>query len=679
MMVTYGLVAILLCFWLARMVIQEKILIKRTPFDIPILLFLGSQILSTIFSIHPRTSLLGYYGRFNGGLLSTITYTTFYYVVANNLSRNQVKGLLLTLFASAFGVTVYTLPEHFGHSPSCWLISGGKNFGVSCWVQDVQNRIFGTFGQPNWLAAYTIVLIPLGIALSAISPSKIKKISFAAITVLLTTTLLFTKSRSGFLGLAIGLGVFLGGVILSALSRKKKLHFEWSMLPWKSISLLFLGLATPILIFGSPYTPSVSQLIHQEVATEEPPITDQTQNPVDRLEVGGTDSGEIRKIVWKGAIDVWKRYPLLGSGVETFAYSYYKDRPMEHNLVSEWDFLYNKAHNEFLNFLATTGIVGLTTYLLLLGWFGVSVLLQLWPHKQASTPLSNQEKIVAAGLSGGITALSVSNFFGFSTVTVNLLMYLFWAIFAVLLIPQKQINRATKSISTFQYFSLGMVFLIGAYILIIISNTWKADVLYASGTNLAKSTDLIQGAQELEQAVLKSPHEAIYQDQLASAYAQIAVALAETNDATLAAQFTQKAVETSDQAMKLNSVHLNLYKDRARIYILLAQINPNYLHPALETLDQAQQLAPTDPKITYNRALISLELGQTEIGQQLLETTLKMKPNYGAARIKLAELLAKQGKIEESIQQYQYILDYINPEDEASLKQIEALRHQVES
>src|SRR5262249_769402 len=44
-----------------------------------------------------------------------------------------------------------------------------------------------------------------------------------------------------------------------------------------------------------------------------------------------TDSGDIRKFVWKGAIDAWKSSPLFGTGVETFAFAYYKFRPAGHN------------------------------------------------------------------------------------------------------------------------------------------------------------------------------------------------------------------------------------------------------------------------------------------------------------------------------------------------------------
>ena len=84
-----------------------------------------------------------------------------------------------------------------------------------------------------------------------------------------------------------------------------------------------------------------------------PPVGDSVIN------VAITDSAEIRRIVWSGAIEIARNYPLFGTGPETFAYAYYKYRPAEHNLTSEWDFLYNRAHNEFLNVAATSGFLGL--------------------------------------------------------------------------------------------------------------------------------------------------------------------------------------------------------------------------------------------------------------------------------------------------------------------------------
>src|ERR1051326_1891791 len=66
MMLVYGLTAVITTTWLIKMINAKLLMINRTPLDIPIILFLISQILSTIFSIDPHTSWWGYYSRSNG-------------------------------------------------------------------------------------------------------------------------------------------------------------------------------------------------------------------------------------------------------------------------------------------------------------------------------------------------------------------------------------------------------------------------------------------------------------------------------------------------------------------------------------------------------------------------------------------------------------------------------------
>src|SRR5579862_4924722 len=71
MWLTFGLTIIITTSWIGKMIIERKFTIKRTPLDIPLTLFLLSQIISTIFSLDTHVSIWGYYSRFNGGLLST--------------------------------------------------------------------------------------------------------------------------------------------------------------------------------------------------------------------------------------------------------------------------------------------------------------------------------------------------------------------------------------------------------------------------------------------------------------------------------------------------------------------------------------------------------------------------------------------------------------------------------
>src|SRR3989338_2299927 len=87
----YAMTTLIIGLWLAKMAVRREILIRRTPLDIPILLFLLSQIASTIYSIDPHISWFGWYGRFNGGLWRTISYTVLYYAMVNNIGLG-VKG-----------------------------------------------------------------------------------------------------------------------------------------------------------------------------------------------------------------------------------------------------------------------------------------------------------------------------------------------------------------------------------------------------------------------------------------------------------------------------------------------------------------------------------------------------------------------------------------------------------
>ncbi|PJC43889.1 MAG: hypothetical protein CO039_01715 [Candidatus Pacebacteria bacterium CG_4_9_14_0_2_um_filter_34_50] len=694
MILVYALTTIIVFFWLVHMIQEKKLIFKKTPLDVPIFLFIVAQTISTIFSIHPRTSMLGYYSRFNGGLISMISYALLYYAFVSNVKKKDLLGILITTFTSGILVSVYGILEHFGHSFSCLLAPGLKDFSVNCWKQDVQSRVFATFGQPNWLAAYAITILPLGIALTIQKKNDAKKhiffqiLFFGISSVLLFAVLIFTKSRSGLIGLTGGMFVFLIGALIAFLKNKKVINLEIA-----TALLAIIVLTTGV--FGTMYTPSFDELSKKNKQTKilnnaENSINnlEEVEQPVvNRLDLGGTDSGEIRKIVWKGGLQIWKRYPIIGSGVETFAYSYYLDRLREHNDVSEWDFLYNKAHNELINFLATTGIFGLATYLLIFVAFGTEVIKSVFKN--------NKTSIVSVAILAGIVGLFISNFFGFSTVMVNVLMFILFGVFIVF--NQKEIQTNQKSSkkdkvkkvncetreaglgyrakinSADQYFAVTLISIISLIILIKIYNYWDADRLFSQGKAYFSSGNYAVGIQKQVEATKKSPKEALYYDSLSDNYAMLAVELAKTGEATAATQLTNEAIKASDLAIENNDRHLNFYKTRSRVFITLSQLDENFIYEAQKTIEKALELSPTDPKLVYTQAIIELSNGNNELGQQLVEKTLVLKPDYEKARWRASELYESNGKIEKAIEQLQYIIDYISPGNEEAENKIAEL------
>lgn len=772
---------------------------QKTPLDIVVILFLIAQLLSTIFSIHPATSFFGYYTRFHGGLLSTMAYVAIFYVLFNYLhdlpyqkALQSIRYLLTSILIGAVLVGLYAIPEHFGHSASCLIVQG--SFDVTCWVQDVQNRVFATIGQPNWLAAYMIMVLPLAIV--GLLTSQVRRIAntphpttnprypvptqsgsgssnvrvsnkvqdnkrtlnfsihrilsmvgWLSLIIIYYLTLIFTKSRSGWLGLVVGMVVFSIGWLFakwqfrknqSVVNQVQEANQGSSSKQLLGSSMIFTSLIGILIvlsvIYGTPFTPPLFS--HNR------PTTTTIVTPTGTsLDSGGTESGEIRKIVWQGALKVWQHYPIFGSGLETFAYSYYQDRLMTHNLVSEWNFLYNKAHNEFLNYLATTGLVGLLTYVLLLGWgcwLGVNLLWQrvkdlsqfsshselvkdlagamdpessnfgLTQYSELTNQINLNEgsnysfilsPLLPLALVSGIIALSVSNFFGFSTVMVTLLMYIFLAIVSVLtildsqrvtsrLLDQKDLNNkflsknqrrrlkkemarqmtyTSQPASFSSWWQYALTSLICIITIILIWNTlnwWMADVAFAKGKTLIRGSQWQDGLATLIAASERSPKEALYTDTLSEQYAQLALKLVELNEATLSAEFIQAAQQASDVTLKLNPVHLNFWKTRVRLYSQLAALDPQYLTQTKAALEAAIKLAPTDPALVFNRGKIAVfEQNWPEAEQSYLEA-IDMKPNFVEARMSLAELYEQLNRPSDASQQYQYLLDHINPDDE---------------
>src|SRR3989344_8082372 len=101
MLAVYAFSAVITGSWLIKMIANKKVIFKRTPLDIPLLLFLLALLLSTLFSIDRHVSIWGYYSRFNGGIVSIISYLLLYFAFVSNFPRVKIRTLLHVTIASA--------------------------------------------------------------------------------------------------------------------------------------------------------------------------------------------------------------------------------------------------------------------------------------------------------------------------------------------------------------------------------------------------------------------------------------------------------------------------------------------------------------------------------------------------------------------------------------------------
>lgn len=643
MVLVYILTTLITGAWVIRMIYSGKIIFRRTILDIPILIFLSSQLISTILSIDITTSWLGYYSRFNGGMLSLICYSLLYWAFVSNIDRKGVFKINSIILLSATFVAIYGVLERLGID---------KNI----WQQDVQSRVFSTLGQPNWLAAWLVALIPITWAnsLANRSNNNYEKFIPYALSTLFFVVLLFTGSRSGLIGFGFASLIFWGLTFL-----KSKFTF---LKPFIVFNVLILISAA---IFGTQYTPSVYKLIQGKRMSAEPKAV---QNTGTVLEFGGTESGTIRKIVWQGALDIWKRYPIFGTGVETFAYSYYFARPLAHNLTSEWDFIYNKAHNEYLNYLANSGSVGILSYLLMVG-FAVYLL-----FKNSLKQNENEISTFLIAYTAGYLSILVTNFFGFSVVPVQLIFFLLPAFSIVLTNSGIKINDAEEiKANTSQKTGAYIVLLFAAFIIYLACRYWYADLLFAKGSNYNKVSRQDLAVTYLYKASQLEPNQSVYFAELARSYTTLALAYNEAKEATGASQLSQAAIANSLKAVELSPANVNMKRVEFGVFIMLASIDQNYLLSARDVLLEAIKQAPTDAKLHYNLGLVYSRIGENDLALETLKKTIELKPNYKDARLAYAILLMDAKKNSEAKAELEYILNKIDPNDSMSKQYLESM------
>lgn len=628
------------------------------------LFFLG-YLLATTFSQHLYTSLFGYYTRFNGGLLSLICYLTLAVIFWASFGGHveQIKRFLRILLASSFLVSGYAIAQHFG-------------WDKELWVQNSQARVFSTLGQPNWLAAWAAVVFPINLAL--LLEARVKKVRreenlYFILAVLNFAAAWFTYSLSGLLGLAVATLTFL------YLSPKEILKGSWGVLGRLFLVMVIIAILQPG-IFGDRVIWTWRNL-RQKIALSITALAQSTDLPASapgRLALlgkraggrgqarlpakpqpaGGWQAGQefevkgstanIRLEVWKGSLDLIKNHWLIGTGPETFAYSFLPYRPASLNDTTEWDFLYNKAHNEYLNLAAGIGVPGLVVYLLLL-----PAVLSLVLREVRGGKGMIGEGLVIAGLTAGWVSLWVTNFFGFSVVATSLLFWLIPALILSLTI-QPFSHLAIQSASALrqaqgyggpsaiqppgrsrlaftQRIPKATAIVSAIWLLVTSGKIFLADIYYAQGLTKEKQNLPVSGALAVQTATQLNPNEPAYHRELAYLY-YLSTKLSEGEDKQVLLKYADEEAQIAYDLNPNNSLTL---KSIVKIYSLLATIdpqNPIYFEKALKVAEHNTQLCPTDPKAWYNLGVVYQVKEDNTKAKEALEKALELKNDYAGAR-----------------------------------------------
>lgn len=669
MLLIYTSSIIVFSLWLIHKIVAPGPLL-RPRFLVVLSLFLATQILSTIFSIDPHTSVFGYYGRFNGGLLSIIAYLTLFFVFLQTFDTFAILRLLKISVISSVLVILWGFSGKVGLDFSCLVFTG--QLTNECWTAQFQPavRMFSTIGQPNWLGAYLAIHFFIGIYFLLETLKNHGKNRNVLYFYLLSNfmALLFTRSRSSLLALGIGLITFI--VLLFFIKQIKTLKDHV-----RSISLFAIAISLVVLTFKTGI-PAVDRFIAlpsvTQTQTDPKPADDAISVPSSS---NVTDSFDIRQVVWKGALDLGFRYPILGTGVETFAYSYYETRPLQHNQTSEWDFIYNKAHNEYLNYFATTGFIGVVSYILMIG---STIYLFI-----RSSVRSKKYSLLNISLLCSYVTILVTNFFGFSTTTINLFFYILPAVPIVL--DEDPVKGAImkEKVNWWKYLPVGLTVLVMLFLLGKVINYFRADVIYAKANQHMGNSQYQQALYAFDDA-LNLRYEHVYEDKMSFALANLSYMASEQKEDALATKLLNLSRGYNNKTLAASPRNVLYWKTTAKNEYLFYQATNNVdsLTKAIEALTLAETLAPTDPRLPYSQALFYSALAQSsekekekykKLSLEQIDRSINLKPNYRDAYMLKGQILRQFEETDKSRQVFEFMLKTFDPNDVEVKEELKAL------
>jgi tetratricopeptide (TPR) repeat protein len=430
--------------------------------------------------------------------------------------------------------------------------------------------------------------------------------------------LLFTKSKTGIIAAIISLGFYFLFKFKSSF-----LRITYYVLP-VTLIILSLLITNPIKDYVFP-SPIISSPTNKNLNI--------------------TPSENIRKIVWAGTLQLWQQFPIFGTGPETFAYSYYWTRPASHNLTSEWDFLYNKAHNEYLNYLATTGVFGFLSYLVL-------ILFILYFLRKNLVILS------------AFISILITNFSGFSVVITSLYFFILPT-----LITNTTQHTPAKSKSFIFYFIpvSGFLFLVSKVLFF-----YLADITYAQADSADSAQKYTSAFENISLSLIYRPNEALYLIKSATIASKLALVAHQQKNDDLANQYTKTAINQSDKAIRLSPFSTNNLKERAQIYYYLSSLNSEYYLDAIKSLIQVTRLAPTDAKTFYLIGQFYQDMKDVDSAINYYQQAITLKTNYDYAYFALGKIYFDQKKYDLAKTNFTQTLKYAptNPDAQEYLTKI---------
>ncbi len=376
--------------WLVKQGLDGEIVIHSSPLFPPMAAF-GALIMAQL--VFHRSAYA--YDTFSAALLY-MAYAMLCFLAAQTLIRaSQAKTVAIIM--ALYGAVVGALALLQGVAPN------GKLY----WLRQphMSGWIYGSYVNHNHYAGLMELLIPIPLVLALNRQvGDRERIASAIAAAIMTGTVFLSGSRGGMLA------VFVEFAILALVLLRQKKNVR---------------LAVGVMAFAMVLISLLTWLGGKELTTRVTSISSETRHEI---------SGGMRLSIDRDALRMFRSRPVLGWGLGSFPVVYPQFRSFYTN------FFVNEAHNDYLQLLTETGLLGFG----LMIWFVVVV------YRTGLRKIANWTSSVTGGVTLacllGVTGILVHSFFDFNLeIPANAALFY---VFCTLAAARPLLQRARRRIST---------------------------------------------------------------------------------------------------------------------------------------------------------------------------------------------------------------------------------------
>ena len=463
------LITVIIATWLGyRLYCGGRL--PRTGLSVPIIAFLGAQLIATALSSDPRRSL--------GNTWLIAFYALAFYLLVDLLHHGWPAELLVKSLLVVSSIVITLGLIEIGQWYADWFAIGG-------WAHPFPPttlRVRAFLGHGNFAAGFLNLLIPLALTRLIWTRDRTPKLLLVLWLVGALVIVFFSSSRGGWLGTATALATTFSllALIFSPKGSLNRLR-RWISSKWWLIVPLSCGLA--LMVVGMTWL-GFRQLQHP---SHGPLLT-------------------ARQGFWLTAWRAFQSSPLWGVGPFTYGTQF-----MKYNSVPPGS-PFAHAHNYLFNLAAETGLVGLVSA----SWLIVAVLRALGQSWQRA---GKEHRLLMAGCAGSLAGCAVHNLAD-TILTMPTIFLTLVAVLAVALVDQSSLSSGKP------HWRLSIAWLLLPSLLLV-GAAYRSHLAYMpfhQGVWAANTGDWALAAPLLDQAAQSDPHLAFYHLQSGYVHGMLAVA-----------------------------------------------------------------------------------------------------------------------------------------------------------